>query len=429
VTRELRMDETTAFREELFDASWDEQQQRWQIRTTTRVFSAEVIIDGSGPLSEPAYPAIDGLARFEGPIFHSARWDHEQDLAGLRVAVIGTGASAIQIVPAIQPAVAAMTIFQRTPGWVLPRWDREISATERRLLRAFPVLQRALRAGQALGRDRFLHQLMHRRWMRRVAQAFARAYLRRSVEDPELRAKLMPDFEIGCKRILITSQWYPALTKPNVSLETSSIREVREHAIVTPDGVNYEVDAIVLATGFRATEPPIAARLHRDGRSLADSWGDSPRAFRGITTAGFPNLFRISSIGTGTGHTSQILQIESGVYYAMEALRTMDARGLASVEVSEAAQEAYTRRVHEMLRNTVWVTGGCESWYLDKSGEASVIWPSTARMYQRWTRRFDVENYNLTRRGAVPAARGIEPRSEKRVPVGSGYQATAGEIR
>ena len=417
VARELRMDEVTAFGEEVLDASWDDHQQRWRIRTTTLLLSAEVIIDGSGALSEPAYPAIDGLDRFHGPVLHSARWDHEQDLTGLEVAVIGTGASAIQIVPAIQPHVAAMTVFQRTPGWVLPRWDRDISDIERRLLRAFPILQRALRAGQALGRDRFLHQLMHRRWMRQVAQAVARAYLRRSIEDPELRARLRPDFEIGCKRILMTNQWYAALTKPNVSVESSPIREVRGHAIITTDGGEHEVDAIVLATGFRVTDPPIAARLHRrDGRSLAESWGDAPRSFRGITTAGFPNLFRISSIGTGTGHTSQILQIESGVHYAVEALRTMDARDLASVEVSEAAEEAYTKRVHEMLRDTVWVTGGCDSWYLDRSGAASLVWPSTARRYRQWTRRFDIENYTVTGRGAVAAAPGIE----RRVPVGSG---------
>ena len=417
VARRLRMDEVTAFGEEVLDASWDEFQRLWRIRTTTLELSAEVIIDGSGALSEPASPSLDGLDRFRGPVLHSGRWDHEKKLTGLRVAVIGTGASAIQIVPAIQPEVAALTVFQRTPGWVLPRWDREISDRERRLLRALPVLQGALRAGQALGRDRLLHQLMHRRWMRRAAQAVARAYLRRSVEDPELRAKLTPDFEIGCKRILLTSEWYPALTKPNVTVETAPIRTVRAHAIVTADGAEHEVDAIVLATGFRVTDPPIAARLHgRDGRSLAETWGDSPRAFHGITTAGFPNLFRISSIGTGTGHTSQILQIESGVHYAVDALRTMDARGLASVEVGEDAQEAYTRRVHEMRRGTVWVAGGCHSWYQDKSGEASAIWPSTARRYRRWTRRFDIESYVVTHHGAVPAAPGI---AERRVPVGS----------
>ncbi len=404
VARDLGMDEVTEFGEEVLDASWDDEHQRWQIMTSTLELTADAIIDGSGFLSEPAAPAIPGLDTFSGTIFHSARWNHDHDLSGQRVAVIGTGASAIQIVPAVQPQVARMTIFQRTPGWVLPRMDRDISETERWLLRRFPVLQRVMRAQQTIFRDGVLHQVMHRRWLRRAAQAYAESYLRREINDPGLRAKLRPNFEIGCKRILITSVWYPALNQPNVSVETSPIGEVREHSIVTADGVEHGVDAIILATGFRVTDPPIAGRLKgRGGRSLAEVWGDAPRAYRGVTTAGFPNLFRISSIGTGTGHTSQIMQIESGVHYAVEALRAMDALGLSALEVTDAAQDAYARRVHEMLRDTVWVTGGCDSWYLDRSGEASVIWPSTAAEYERWTRRFDIEAYTVTR-APVPAA-------------------------
>ena len=405
VARELGMDAVTAFGEDVLDASWDDRRQRWQIRTTTLTVTADAIIDGSGILSEPSLPAIPGLDTFTGTIFHSARWDHGHDLAGEQVAVIGTGASAIQIVPAIQPKVTAMTIFQRTPGWVLPRADRDISPRERRVLRRFPILQRALRTEQTVFRDVVLHQIMHRRWLRRVAQAYALTYMRREITDPVLRAKLEPRFEIGCKRILITSTWYPALRQPNVTVETSPIAEVRERSVITADGVEHAADSIVLATGFRVTDPPFAARLHgRDGRSLAEAWGDRPRAYRGVTTSGFPNLFRISSIGTGTGHTSQIQQIESGIHYAIEALHTMEALGLSSVDVTEDAQEAYARRVHEMLSHTVWMTGGCDSWYLDKSGEASAIWPSTAAKYERWTRRFDVEAYTVARRTPVPAS-------------------------
>ncbi len=405
VARDLGMDAVTAWGEEVLDASWDDGRQCWAIRTTTLALRADVVIDGSGILSEPATPDLPGLDRFAGTIFHSARWNHDHDLTGERVAVIGTGASAIQIVPSIQPKVAAMTIFQRTPGWVLPRADRDISDRERRLLRRFPILQRALRTEQSIFRDVVLHQIMHHRWLRRAAQAYALAYMRHEIDDPALRAKLRPTFEIGCKRILITSTWYPALTQPNVTVETSGVREIRPHAVLTADGVEHEVDAIVLATGFRVTDPPIAARIHgREGQSLAEVWGDRPRAYRGATTAGFPNLFRISSIGTGTGHTSQIMQIESGIHYAIEALRTMDALGLSSVDVTEDAQEAYARRVHEMLSHTVWTTGGCDSWYLDKSGEASAIWPSTASRYERWTRRFDVEAYTVARRAPVTVA-------------------------
>ncbi len=406
VARDLRMDEVTRFGEEVLDAAWDEQHQRWAIRTTTLDLTADAVIDGSGFLSSPTFPAIPGLDGFKGLVFHSARWDHEHDLAGKRVAVIGTGASAIQIVPSIQPKVAALTIFQRTPGWVIPRFDRDITAAERRVLRAVPAIQRLLRAGQDVARDGVLHQVMHRRWLRRVVEAVARGYMRREIDDPALREKLLPDFEIGCKRILITSTWYPALNQPNVSLETSPITEIREHAVVTADGVEHEVDAIVCATGFHVTDAPIAGILRgRGGRTLAEVWGDAPRAYRGVTTAGFPNLFRISSVGTGTGHTSQIMQIESGLHYAVEALRTMDAQGLASVDVSETAQDAYTTRIRELMKDTVWVTGGCSSWYLDASGQASVVWPSSARKYRAWTRTFDVEAYDVVRRSAVRAAR------------------------
>jgi cation diffusion facilitator CzcD-associated flavoprotein CzcO len=264
VARALGMEKVTKFGEEVLDASWDEAQQQWRIRTTTLELTAEAIIDGSGPLSEPTQPAIKGLERFAGKVIHSARWDHEHSLDGQRVAVIGTGASAVQIVPAIQPDVLALTVFQRTPGWVIPRLDRPSTRTERRLLRAVPALQAIPRGQQYLVRDLFLHQLMHRRWMRRAFQVLAKAYLRLTVDDPGLRAKLQPDYEIGCKRILMTNRWYPALNKPNVSVETSPIREVREHAVVTADGVEHGVDAIVLATGFHSTD-----RRSRTGCTVA----------------------------------------------------------------------------------------------------------------------------------------------------------------
>jgi len=426
VARRLRMDEVTEFGAEVLAASWQQTRQRWQIRTATGEFSADVIIDGSGGLSDPAYPGIDGLDRFRGTICHSARWDHGADLSGKRVAVIGTGSSAVQIVPAIQPEVAAMTVFQRTPGWVLPRLDRDITGSERRLLRAFPLLQRALRGGQALARDGVLSQVMHRRPVRRIVQAVATAHLRRAVADPALRAKLQPSFEIGCKRILISSKWYPALSQPNVQVETSPIRQVTEHAVVTADGREHPVDVIVLATGFHVTDAPIAARLHgRDGRSLAQTWGPSPRAYRGVTTANFPNLFRIGGAGTATGHISHILQIESGVRYAIGALRAMDSRGLSSVEVTEAAEHAYTLRVRQMLSGTVFVTGGCTSWYLDKSGQASAAWPATARRYRRWTRRFDIESYHLTTRPARLRPDQAPPQTSPQTPAAAPAAAMA----
>ncbi len=401
VARDLRIADRTHFGEEVRDAAWDEANGRWRIRTTSLELTADVLVDGTGVLTDPTYPAIDGLERFKGAVFHSAAWDHEYDLTGKRVAVIGTGASAIQIVPAIQPQVGKLTVFQRTPGWVIPRNDRDVTAVERRLLRAVPLLQKLIRGGQYVYRDAVMLKVMHHRSVRRIAQAVSKAYMRRTIDDPALRRKLTPDFEIGCKRILITSVWYPALNQPNVDVETSSITEIREDAVITADGARHEVDAIICATGFHVSDPPAAARIHgRDESSLAETWGDSPRAYRGLTTNGFPNLFRIGSVGTGTGHMSQIMQIESGVAYVIDALRVMDAQRLASVEVSAGAQEAYARVLHDMVKDTVWATGGCSSWYLDPSGEPSALWPSSAWHYRKWTKRFDVEAYDAVKQSA-----------------------------
>lgn len=405
VARDLRIEEQTRFGEEVLEAAWDAERAVWAIRTTTLELTADVLVDGSGVLTDPTYPDIEGLDGFQGALFHSGAWDHDHDLTGERVAVIGTGASAIQIVPELQRRVRHLTVFQRTPGWVIPRNDRDVTEAERRLLRRVPQLQKLIRGWQFAYRDGVMLKVMHHRSVRRAMQAISKAYMRATIDDPALRAKLTPDFEIGCKRILITSVWYPALNQPNVDLETSRITEVRDHAVVTADGTEHEVDAIVCATGFHVTDPPIASRIRgRDGQTLAAWWGDAPKAYRGITTANFPNLFRIGSIGTGTGHMSHIMQIESAITYVMDALRTMDRDGLASVEVTQDAQEQYARKIREMTSETVWATGGCDSWYLDPSGEPSAVWPSSAWHYRKWTRHFDVEAYTVTERVPVGAA-------------------------
>jgi cation diffusion facilitator CzcD-associated flavoprotein CzcO len=404
VARDLRIDEQTRFGEEVLDARWDADRAVWEIRTTTLELTADVVVDGSGVLTDPTYPDIAGLDRFRGALFHSGDWNHDHDLTGERVAVIGTGASAIQIVPELQKRVGHLTVFQRTAGWVIPRNDRDVTEVERRVLRAVPQLQKLIRGWQFVYRDGVMLKNMHHRSVRKLMQAISKAYMRATIDDPALREKLTPDFEIGCKRILITSVWYPALNQPNVDLETSRITEIREHAVVTADGTEHEVDAIVCATGFHVTDPPIAGRIHgRNGQSLAAWWGAAPKAYRGVTTTNFPNLFRVGSIGTGTGHMSQIMQIESAITYVMDALRTMEVHGLASVEVTQDAQDQYARRVHEMASRTVWATGGCNSWYLDPSGEPSAVWPSSAWHYRKWTRRFDVEAYRVTERASVGA--------------------------
>jgi cation diffusion facilitator CzcD-associated flavoprotein CzcO len=300
------------FHTELETAEWDEGDALWRLETSQGPMSAEVLVLGQGPLSEPRLPDLPGLDRFEGSAFHSARWDHEHDLEGERVAVIGTGASAIQFVPEIQPRVGQMHVFQRTPPWVVPHPNRAMTAGERALYNRLPAAQLAMRAGVYWARESFVLQFRHRRFGRLV-EGLALRHLRKQVPDPELREKLIPDYAMGCKRILPTDEWYPALTKPNVELVTDAIAEVRPHSVVTADGAEREVDTIIFGTGFHVTDIPVAEMVRgREGRTLADDWDGSPEAYKGAAVAGYPNLFFLVGPNTGLGHNSIVLTRASG---------------------------------------------------------------------------------------------------------------------
>jgi cation diffusion facilitator CzcD-associated flavoprotein CzcO len=391
------------FGEELLDAAWDEASQRWTITTTTLDLTAAVLVDCSGALAEPATPALPGLQTFEGTTFHSALWDHDHDLAGARVAVIGTGASAIQFVPEIQPKVSNVVVFQRTPAWVIPRADRRTTALERRLFRAIPALQRLQRSAQLAVRELLLFPIIRRRRAAQlVLQAIGRTHLRRQVPDRRLRAKLMPNFEIGCKRILISNDWYRALAQPNVDVVSGSVREVRAHSVVDSHGVEHPVDTIIFGTGFAITTPRTIERIRgRNGRSLAEVWNGAPRHFKAIEVAGFPNYFRIGGAGCGVGHGSMIFQIESQTAFLVDALKTLAARDVTSVEVTRAAQDAYVRDVVADLAGTVWMAGGCQSWYQDANGEATTMWPGRLTSYRRQTSHFEPADHHVRMRVAA----------------------------
>ena len=385
----------------LQDATWDDAAHRWRIATDGGPLTADVLILATGPLSEPVTPAIPGLDRFAGTIFHSARWDHRHDLTGERVAVVGTGASAIQFVPQIQPQVGQLILFQRTPPWIVPRLDRPVLARRRALYRALPLAQR-LRRWQLYWR-RELSAIAFVRQPERFADAegIAARHLARQVPDPALRAKLTPNYRMGCKRILLSDDFYPALTRENVAVVTAQIREVRAHSIVAEDGTERPVDTIILATGFRATDPPFAAQVRgRDGRSLADAWRDGQRAYLGTTVAGFPNLFICLGPNTGLGHSSMIVMIESQVAYIRDALRTLARQNLAAVEVRADVQEAHNADVQRHMARTIWSTG-CKSWYLDAHGRNTTLWPGFTWQYRLKTRRFDAQSYRLTPHGAT----------------------------
>jgi cation diffusion facilitator CzcD-associated flavoprotein CzcO len=390
----------------LIEASWDDAGQHWRIDTSSGRLTADVLIDASGPIAEPSVPRLPGLDSFAGEVFHSARWNHNLELTGRSVVVVGTGASAIQFVPAIRPLVGRLTVVQRTAPWVTPRLDRRTAGLERRLYAAAPWLLRVVRQRQYLLRELAMWKIMVSPRIRRIATKLALSHLRRQVADPILRQRLTPDFELGCKRILISNDWYPAVSAPNVEVVSADVLDVRPRSVVTADGREHPADVIIFGTGFRVVDPPIAEHLRgRDGRTLAECWNGRPHTYLGVTVTNFPNLFRLGGAGSTTGHNSHVFQEECQVAYAMDALRMMRSRCIASIEVRADEQRAYMKQFTARLAGTVWSVGGCKSWYEDADGLASVTWPASTREYRRATRRFDPAPYTLRTATAVaPAA-------------------------
>jgi len=384
-------------------AAWDEQARRWRLETERGALSARVLVAGMGGLSEPAIPQIPGADSFAGPAFHTARWDHGADLTGKRVAVIGTGASAVQVIPRIQPQVAHLDVFQRTPPWIMPHPGRPTRPRERALFKALPLVQKLVRGAVYWGRECYVLPFkLHR--LSRIPQAIALRHLNEQVADPRLREQLTPRYEIGCKRILMSDEYFPALQQPNVALVTDAIERITPHGIVTADGVEHPADAIVWGTGFHVTDMPYVDWVRgRDGRLLGDTWrAHGMQALRGTTVAGFPNLFTLVGPNTGLGHNSIVFMIESQVAYVMDALRTMDAHGSSACDPRADAQAAFNAEVQRRMRRTVWTQGGCASWYLDAHGRNTTLWPGSSWTFRRATRRFDAAEHELLAPASVP---------------------------
>lgn len=374
-------------------ADWDADGRCWQVSTARGSLSAQFLVSGAGLLSDPATPALPGIENFEGAAFHSARWDHEHDLRAERIAVIGTGASAIQFVPEIQPLAGKLHVFQRTAPWVMPRRDRPITGLERRLFRALPAAQLAARGAIYALRELSVVAFRHPRLMR-LPELRGRRHLRRQVRDSALRERLRPQFTLGCKRILLSDDWYPALQKPNVEVVTDAVAEVRARSIITADGAEREVDTIIYGTGFHVTDSPMGERVRgRDGRSLTEVWEGSQKAYYGTAVAGFPNFFMMIGPNTGLGHTSVIYMIESQIAYLLDAFAHAERSGATTLEVSARAQEDYVRELDEQLEGSVWNAGGCRSWYLDSTGRNSTLWPGPTWRFRERLRSFDPEHY------------------------------------
>ena len=391
------MREHLRFGSEVTGMRWDESTQRWTIDVGGEpTISARVVVNCPGGLSRPSFPEIEGLGDFAGPWFHSAEWDHTVDLHGARVAVVGTGASAIQFVPRIAKDAGHIDVFQRTPPWILPKPDRKITAIEKWLYRRLPITQRLVRGGvwasqeyAGLGNTRYQQltkplELVGRRWIRRF------------VKDPELAERLTPDYAIGCKRLLLSNDWYPALAKDHVDVVSDGIARVTSRGLMTTDGTEHEADVIVFGTGFAATDPiGELVVTGRDGRDLREVWKDGMKAYRGTTIAGFPNFFLMPGPNTGTGHTSQVFMIEQQVAHTMAALDRMDARGAATIEPRAQAQAAYNAWIDTRMERTVWLRGGCTSWYLDEQGRNVTLWPASSLRFRHLLGTIDESDYEF----------------------------------
>jgi cation diffusion facilitator CzcD-associated flavoprotein CzcO len=387
---------------EVLDASWDDDAEHWRVETTDGPFTANVVVSATGLFGAPVVPQLPGIERFAGSAFHSLHWDHDHDFSGQRVAVIGTGASAIQFVPPVAEAAERTTVFQRTPPWVLPKPDVAFPRPVRRILRVRPF-ERALRAIQyglfeASGSPSFVDARLGV-----LTETIGRWWLRREITDEQLREAVTPRYRLGCKRLLFSNNWYAALRRPDVELVTDPVVEVREHAVVTAGGVEHPADVIVYGTGFQV--PPGAGALFRgrDGKTVLDRYNERPQSYLGVAHTGFPNLFQFFGPFGAASNQSAVFVLESQYAYVIDALRQMRDGGLSSVEVRPEVQKAFTDDMERRSEGMVWVAGGCRSYYQTADGQSAGLWPGWSFSYRRRVARCDLSDFTVRRHAPVVA--------------------------
>ena len=384
---------------EITEARFDETAGTWILTTDDGdTFTARAVVSGVGGLVDPAWPDIKGLQSFRGELFHTARWNHDFDLTGKNVAVIGTGASAVQVVPALAPQVARLSVFQRTPAWVVPKPDVRYSERARRFYARFPLALQASRLANFWMSELFGPVIfLNSDRLSAIGQKASLRHLRSQVSDPELRAKLTPSFQFGCKRMLISSDYWSSFERENGDLVTEPIEEIRSHGIETQDGVLHEADAIVLATGFAlglATAPfPV---IGRGGRTLDEAWSRGAVAYKGMTVSGFPNWFVLMGPNTGPGHTSVLVYTETQIHYALQAIRKLKDEGIRYVDVRQDVQDRYNAGLQKRMKHMSW-SSGCNSWYLSADGSNHSLYPGYASEYVIRARRFKPSEYEIAR--------------------------------
>lgn len=386
------------FKTEVAEARFDDATKLWRLAMHDgSSLTARILVSGQGALTIPAYPKIEGLETFGGDKFHSAEWRDDVSLHDKNIAVIGTGASAIQFIPQIAPKAKHLTVFQRTPPWIIPKLDRTISEEAKARFARQPWRQKLWRL--------LIYTFLEsgaRNWLKpkgaSANEKLARRHLEKHVADPQLRAKLTPDYRIGCKRILLSNDYYPTLCRDNVTLETTAIARVEKDAVILADGRRVPVDVIIYGTGFHVTDrtqDPFDV-IGEGGRRLKDDWKDGAEAHLGITVTGYPNYFILMGPNTGLGHNSIIYMIESQIAYIMSALRAMDARGLRTLDAKPQAQAAFVDEINRKVGSTVW-SSGCRSWYLSANGRNTTIWPDYTFKYRYRTRKINLADYNSER--------------------------------
>ncbi|KRF11755.1 flavin-containing monooxygenase [Nocardioides sp. Soil796] len=394
------------FHTEVTHASWDDDAQLWRIATSTGDLTAQVLVGAIGPFSAPAVPDIPGLDTFAGTVFHSQAWNHEHDLHGERVGVIGTGASAVQFIPRVQPQAGHLTVFQRTPTWILPHPDRPVSKVTQTVYRRVPGAQKAARKAWELTFEALVPGFIHEPKLQKPLELMARALLKKQVKDPELRARLTPSYAVGCKRPTFSNAYYPALTADNATVVSDGIVEITERGIVTADGAEHELDTIILGTGFRMTDHPGFDLVHgRGGVSIGDRWREGEMAaYLGTTLHDFPNLFLILGPNSGV-YTSAVITIEDQVHYIVEALREMERADLRSLEVTAEAQQEFLEWADKGLSKSVFLTGGCHSYYLSPTGRNFTHYPGFSAGFRARTSTVDLDHYVARRvaKEGVPA--------------------------
>ncbi|WP_186628059.1 NAD(P)/FAD-dependent oxidoreductase [Rhodococcus sp. BP22] len=408
VARKYGVMDRHVFGSDVTSVRWNADTSRWDVSATTGEYSAKIVVPAVGALCEPNLPPIKGIESFEGEIFHSAQWNHDAKLDGKRVAVIGTGASAIQIVPAIADTVSHLDVYQRTAPWILPRADRAYTRFERFAFKHIPGFQRLSRTGIYAARETQVLGLAKQPKLMKILEVVARRQIAKGIKDKSLRKKVTPNFRIGCKRMLISNTYYPALDRANVDLVTDGIREVRAHSIVSTDGTERPIDALIVATGFHVTDSPAYQGIYgKNGESLAQTFEkEGQQGYKGAAISNFPNMFFLVGPNTGLGHTSMVFMIESQLNYVIDAIDTIDKHDIGVIEVRKDVQDDYNADLQDRMADSVWMNGGCASWYLDKHGNNTTLWPDFTFRFRKITRKFDLAAYRSTAASDLPSALG-----------------------